>query len=139
MMKRGLHDLRGIRRTAPVLLATLAILVRLVVAVLPLSAGPAEAARADSAAFVALMGGTICHADAAQPGDPAGQDHDSHDHDCALCPACLGVVAVQLTLPVSLPTPPQVAVARFVLPSAGAGPPSSPFATARPRGPPVTV
>ena len=132
-MKHRLHDMRRTRRTAPALLATLAMLVRLVVAMLPLSVEPAEAA------FVALMGGTICHADAAQKGDPAGQDHDSHDHDCALCPACLGVVAVQLTLPVSLPTPPQVAVARFVLPSAGAGPPSSPFATARPRGPPVTV
>ena len=139
MMKLGLHDMRGIRRTAPVLLATLAILVRLVVAVLPLSAGPAEAARADSAAFVALMGGTICHADAAQKGDPAGQDHGSHDHECAVCPACLGIVAAQPTVSISLPAPPQVAVVRFVLPAAGAGPPASPFATARPRGPPVTV
>ena len=138
-MNLGLHDMRGIRRTAPVLLATLAILVRILVAMLPLSAEPADAARADAAAFLALMGGTICHADAAQPGDPAGQDHGSHDHDCALCPACLGVVAVQVTLPVSLPVPAQVAVVRFVLPAAGAGPPSSPFATARPRGPPVTV
>ena len=133
MMKHRLHDMRRTRGTAPALLATLAMLVRLVVAMLPLSVEPAEAA------FVALMGGTICHADAAQKGDPAGQDHGSHDHECALCPACLGVVAVQLTLPVSLPTPPQAGVVRFVLPAAGAGPPASPLATARPRGPPITV
>ena len=132
--------MRGIRGTAPALLAALAMLVRIVVAVLPLTAGPADAARADAAAFVALMGGTLCHADESLAGEPAGQDHGSHDHDCALCPACLGFAAVQLAAPAALPeATAQVAVVRFVLPAAGAGPPPSPFATARPRGPPVTV
>ena len=134
------YDMRAIGRTAPVLLAALAMLVRIAVAVLPLATDPADAARADAAAFVALMGGMLCHADAAQPGDPTGQDHGSHDHDCALCPACLGFVAVQLDAPAALlEAPTQVALVRFVLPAAGAGPPPSPFATARPRGPPVTV
>jgi hypothetical protein len=132
--------MRAIRRTAPVLLAALAMLVRLVVAVLPLAAEPADAARADAAAFVALMGGTLCHADAGLPGDPADQDRGGHAHDCTLCQACLGFVAVKLAAPAGLPAAPaQVAVIRFVLPAAGAGPPPSPFATARPRGPPVTV
>jgi hypothetical protein len=110
---------------------------RLVVAVLPLAAAPSDAARADAAAFVALMGGTLCHADAGLPGDPA--DHGSHDHDCALCPACLGFVAVQLPPPVPLAAPTRVAKVRFVLPAAGPGPPASAFATARPRGPPLPV
>ena len=131
--------MRGIRGTAPALLAALAMLVRIVVAMLPLVAVPQDAARSDAAAFVALMGGTFCHADAAQPGDPADQDHGSHNHDCALCPACLGFVAVQLTEPVPLAAPVQVAAVRFVLPAAGAGPPPSPFASARPRAPPVSV
>jgi hypothetical protein len=84
-----------------------------------------------------MMGGTICPADGAPASDPAQPSQGHHGHDCLLCPVCFGLAATppgRIDSPVA---PIRAIQVRYLLPAAGAGPPTSPFATAHPRAPPV--
>ncbi len=129
------HDLKALRRTAPVLLAALAMLVRLVVAVMPMTAAPAAAAGSEAAAFVALLGGAICHG-GDEPDGGTGAPAPGHPAtDCELCPFCVGLAVVDVA-PAPVPAV-RVAYVRFVVPAPGAGPPPARFVGARPRGPPA--
>ncbi len=71
MQRRPASPPMATGRTTPVLLAMLALVMRLVASSLPLAADPAEVARADAAAFTALLGGSICHLGDAAPADPS--------------------------------------------------------------------
>ena len=124
-------DVSPSRRTAPALLAMLALLVRLISAVAPFGGGPVAIASVDAAAFTALMGGVICHGDSLPDTAPPNPVGGSHGHDCVLCPACLGFATTQPERPVLRAAPVQTVVVRF------AGPPAVPFSTAQPRGPPA--
>ena len=126
-------------RTTPVLLAMLALVMRLVASSLPLAADPAEVARADAAAFTALLGGSICHLGDAAPADPSQHAHRDPGHDCALCPACLAFAAIVPSPTPSPAAPAGIAPVRFALPPSLAGPPALRLAHAPPTGPPVRV
>ena len=110
-------------RAVPALLAALALLLRVALPATAADDGQAAAAR-----FVVALGGTICHGDApALPGQ---------DHDCDRCPACLGLTAAVVPVPVLSLSPPGWRVAQYRLPAAGAGPAASRDAAIPPRGPP---
>jgi Protein of unknown function (DUF2946) len=88
--------------------------------------------------LAALLGdaGAICHSD----GDAGGQKSPAMpDHDCPMCPCCIGsVLTVALPVPtVSLPLPVALPPARFTLTPPTTGPPLLRFTKARPRGPPA--
>ena len=123
-----LRRIRAEMGRVAVFAALLAVLVRLLAGVAPLSPGEVLAA---------LGGAAICHA----PGStaPADDGGGSAAHDCALCPACLNVLPPQVAGPVATGPACAIFAVRYAMPAAGAGPPAAEFAIARPRGPPGLV
>ena len=120
--------------------------VRLVLAALAvlgqLLAGAMVPAAAAATAPAALLGipEAICHSDAGE-NDGSGRSPAHHGIDCALCPACLTLAPIALPafVPVAVPRPRVVLVARPSAKPDATGPPSRTIEIAQPRGPPVQV
>jgi hypothetical protein len=108
-------------------------------AVFPMSSDAADMARADAAEFAALIGSSICHGASTPAGTGDTPVHPGHAHDCVLCQLCasFAMASVMRSSPTAMQK--EVAAIRFVLPAAGAGPPSRYFVASRPRAPPISL
>jgi len=119
------------------LIATLLVLAQMLSASMQVRMLDSPMARGSDVAAM-LAAGSLCHA-----GDPGSQPVGPHDptHDCALCPVChMAAAASVVTMPQAvLPAPPSgsLGIARLAPPAIG--PPQQARATARPRGPPISV
>ena len=92
------------------------------------------------AALDQLVAVSICHADAAGPGQRHAPTH-RHAPLCLLCPFCQAMThAGPLLVPLApVLTPPAPALLRLAMPPPARAPPARPPGAAYPRGPPALV
>jgi hypothetical protein len=119
------------------LIATLLVLAQMLSASMQVRMLDSLTAQGGDVAAV-LAAGSLCHA-----GDTGPQPAGRHDptHDCALCPVChMAATASVVTMPpTALPAPPSGSLGIAQLAPPAIGPPQQARATARPRGPPISV